>query len=254
MRRAASLAVIIAAIVASAVFLIAGITLTVISFGFSSGIQSSSATVTGPGAAILTDVVGTRRSIPGAQVVLRVESASGKAAFLGVAKPPAVDRFLAGVAYDVVTSLDGSTPNGNMRSVPGSDTAPNPTTSTIWDASAQSAAGLNASARLVWNLDETGRALVLMNADGSSDVSVRVITLISIATPGWRIVSISLIGLGVLLLIVAVIALRRLRHGPPPTPQHAASTRRWFRRRETSAADEPEQQPVIEVSGVDTAE
>ena len=242
MRRAASLAAIIAAIVASAVLLVAGITLTVIAFGYSSGIQSSSTTVTGPGAAILTVVIGTRRSIPGAQVVLRVESASGKAVFIGVANPAAVDRFLAGVAYDVVRSLDGRTTNGNMRSVPGGNSAPTPNTSTIWDASAQSAPGLNATARLVWNLDDTRRALVLMNADGSSDVSVRVVTLVSMATPGWRIVSISLIGLGVLFLIVALIALRRLRHGPPPTPQHAATSRRRLRRRE----------PAIEVSGADS--
>jgi len=263
-RRGVGLAAIIAVIVVSGLLLVLGIALTVLSFGFSSGIQSSSAVISGPGAAILSDVVGARRSIPGAQVVLRVESNSGTPVFVGVAEPEAVDRFLSGVAYDVVPRLDVSTNATNLRSVPGTSNAASPRSTSIWITSAQ-----GTSPRLVWNLDDTGRALVFMNADGSGGVSVRVVTLVSIASTGWKITSIALVGLGALLLVVSVIALRRVRRGPPATPQHAATSRRWGRRRgpgpdagapgpvaptttTTSENGQPGGDEAIEVSGVDS--
>ena len=246
MRRAGALVAIIVSIGVSTLVLVAGIALTVIAFGFNSGIQTSSAMISGPGTAILTDIVGTRRSVPGAQIVLRVDSVGGQPVFVGVADPQDVDRLLAGVAYDVLPGLDS---DAGLRSVPGGDQAPLPGRSRIWVASAQ-----GQSARLVWTFQDDRRALALMNANGSGAVSVRVVTLISLATPGWKIVSVSLVGLGVLGVILCALAVRRYRRGPAPVGQHAASPHKV----ETEATPEVAPGPMpdasnerVEVPGVD---
>jgi hypothetical protein len=125
---------------------------------------------------------------------VRVSSESGNAAgvFVGVGPADAVDAYLAGVAVDDVTDMTFDPFRLTVATRPGDYAAAPPDGQDFWVASASS----TSRAELTWPIEDGDHRLVVMNADGSSDVLTR--TRIQIDLPRVFPVSLAvLVGSGV---------------------------------------------------------
>ncbi len=118
--------------------------------------------------------LGSDRSRPGGvrfgdtTVRLQVRSTGEQPAFVGIARQADVDRYLSGVAHAQLKDVGVRPFAARYRYVDGRSSAPPPSEESIWVASAEGT-GLQS---LDWKLESGRWALVVMNADGSSGVSV----------------------------------------------------------------------------------
>jgi hypothetical protein len=136
--------------------------------------------------------------------------------FVGIAPEIDVDQYLAGVAHDEITDIDGREPQYRTRT--GDDTVAPPGDQDFWSVSA---AGVGTQ-EIVWEAEGGDWAGVLMNADGSpvvlADVDVG-------AKAGFVLpVALGMLGVGALLTVAAVVLIvvgamgMRRREEPLPPP------------------------------------
>ena len=97
-----------------------------------------------------------------------VESADDDAVFVGIADRDALAGYLDGVEHDVVTRFGGSPDDVSLERSEGS--APNqaPEAVDLWEARVQG----TGQQTLTWDVEAGAWALVVMNADGSPELSV----------------------------------------------------------------------------------
>jgi hypothetical protein len=103
-----------------------------------------------------------------ATVRIRAAADGGAPVFVGIARERDLDRYLAGVAHEQVTDVDGGAVGTQLRS--GAREAVPPTHQGFWVASAT---GPGAQ-RLEWKADGGDWAAVVMNADGTPGVRAAV--------------------------------------------------------------------------------
>ena len=121
-----------------------------------------------------------------------------QAVFIGIAPQSDLDRYLADVAHDRVTRIDNGEPvyrrQGNTV-----DPVATPAEQTFWVAQAAGAG----TQELTWSATSGRWAAVVMNADGSPGVSVRM----TVGARSDAIVPLALVlaGVGVVLTAVAVV-------------------------------------------------
>jgi hypothetical protein len=138
--------------------------------------------------------------------------------FVGVAPSADLDRYLAGVQHSTVVGFSdrsGSTVPQYVES-PGAGPKQPPGSSDIWVARASG----NGPVTLTWPMRSGTWSVVVMNADGSANVSADVRVGATFPGVGW--VSTGMIIAGVVLLLVTglllYIALRRQRTAEPTGP------------------------------------
>lgn len=130
-------------------------------------------------------------------VRLRVTSGAEAPVFVGIGPEVEVDAYLAGVAHDEVTGLDGNDAVLSHRT--GSPTADAPADETFWEASATG----TGTQQLDWKATDGRWAVVVMNADGSS--GVRADVDVGLRVDGAERIAAVLIGLGLALTALAVV-------------------------------------------------
>ena len=153
----------------------------------------------------LTEVPSWLADLVADPVDVRIEgsSAGGEALFVGIAATDDVDRYLSGVAYDEVKSLDvdGRTINSveySGREGAGSPTAPGD--EDFWEVSTEGV-GLQS---VQWSLERGNWTAVVMNADGSASVAAdlsfgaKISNIVAIAWAGLAFAAFSLLGGGYL--------------------------------------------------------
>jgi hypothetical protein len=162
-----------------------------------------------------------------ADVRLRVTSSAEAPVFVGIGPEVDVDAYLAGVAHDEVTGLDGNDAVLSRRA--GSSAAQAPTDQDLWVASASG----SGTQQLDWEAADGRWAVVLMNADGSPGVEADVD--VGVRVDGLLPLAVVLGGVGLVLTALAVVlivfgASGRERHEdtvpvppvvptPPPVPR-----------------------------------
>lgn len=149
------------------------------------------------------------------RVLLRGFAASGQQIFIGIGPQEDVARYLANVRHSELTKVDFSPFRVQYREVPGDAVPAAPGTQTFWSTSAQG----TGTQQIEWDL-RTGRwAMVVMNADGGTPVSVDLQAgvrsdLLWPVFIGLLISGIALLVVGVPLIVAGAAGLGR--HGPPP--------------------------------------
>jgi hypothetical protein len=153
-------------------------------------------------------------------VALRAQAADGGDIFIGVAPAADVDAYLANVQHATLVGIEDvngrSTPF--YRENPGTAPSVLPGDANIWTASA-SGPGRQ---ELSWAPRNGDWAVVVMNADGSSNVAANVSVGATAPVLGWVAVGLLIAG-GVLLLIAIAIVLAavqsaRSRPAAPAAP------------------------------------
>jgi hypothetical protein len=149
------------------------------------------------------------------RVLLRGTAASGQQIFIGIGPQEDVARYLANVRHSELTEVDFSPFRAQYREVPGDAVPAAPGTQPFWSTSAQG----TGTQQIEWDL-RTGRwAVVVMNADGGTPVSVDLQAgvrsdLLLPVFIGLLISGIALLAVGVPLIVAGAAGLGK--HGPPP--------------------------------------
>ena len=100
------------------------------------------------------------------QIQLDVSGGNSSGIFIGIGRTSDVDRYLAGVATDQVTDVGVRPFELRVDRVPGRAAAAAPAAQNIWVASAVS----GTDAQLRWPVSNGDYRLVVMNADGTSNL------------------------------------------------------------------------------------
>jgi hypothetical protein len=152
-------------------------------------------------------------------VRVRGTSATG-ALFIGIGPDADVQRYLSGVGHAEVTDVDFSPFDPTYRvSTGGAPPAP-PGQQSFW---AASAAGTGQQ-EIVWDFQSGQWSIVVMNADGASNVVADLqaggrFDILGPLTIGLLAGGFVLLAIGVPLLVAGAVGLGR--HGPPPAPPGA---------------------------------
>ncbi|MDN5747379.1 MAG: hypothetical protein L0H64_02440 [Pseudonocardia sp.] len=131
-------------------------------------------------------------------------TSDGTPAFVGIGQAVDVDRYLSGVATDVVAvGADGSVPTGLDRH-PGQTLAAPPTEQTSWAVSATSAS----TAEVTWPVQDGTYRIVVMNADGTPGMTTQVHAAVTVPRMfgfaiGALVGGLLLTGAGVAVLVAA---------------------------------------------------
>ncbi|GAB7006650.1 hypothetical protein JCM18899A_41230 [Nocardioides sp. AN3] len=144
---------------------------------------------------------------------------ASKPVFIGIAPTPQVRGYLAGVAHAVVIDIRNGTPL--YREIGGGPISSAPTQSLSWSAYASG----SGTQTLRWNADDGHWTVLLMNADGSPNVSAVLSTGATLPALGWGAATL-LVTAGLLAIVGLVLVLVSLPRAPasPPvsTPPAAA--------------------------------
>jgi hypothetical protein len=190
-------------------------------FGSAGALDSGEHPVSGTGAALVSDVshiqntrgVGPVTGWPSLRVTAHPAAVGD--VFVGIAPADAVDRYLAGVATDRVTDLTLRPFRLTVAPRAGAAIAAKPADQGFWVATATSDAASGTPAELTWQVRDGDYRLVVMNADGASQVSAR--ARVALHLPHAFAGSLALLGgaLGVIvigsgLVVVAAIGSRRI--------------------------------------------
>jgi hypothetical protein len=127
--------------------------------------------------------------------------------FIGIGRADEVDRYLAGVATDRVTDLELSPLELNSVRHDGSGSPGAPAEQNIWVASSTSS-----DAELSWEIRDGHYEVVMMNADGSTNVQAQTRIGVSMqdSTALWSLV----IGAGVVIMVIGgVVVIAASRRG-----------------------------------------
>ena len=149
------------------------------------------------------------------RVLLRGTASAGQQIFIGIGPQEDVARYLANVRHSELTEVDFSPFRAQYREIPGDAVPAAPGTQQFWSTSAQG----TGTQQVEWDL-RTGRwAVVIMNADGGTPVSVDLQAgvrsdLLWPVFIGLLISGIALLAVGVPLIVAGAAGLGK--HGPPP--------------------------------------
>ncbi len=140
--------------------------------------------------------------------------------FVGIGPTRDVEAYLANVAHTVITEVQFDPFDADYREIPGDEPAAAPNEQPFWDATAVGAGTQQAQ----WPVREGSWTVVVMNADGSPGVDVRLqagahIDLLGPLALGALAGAVVLLILGLPLLLAGAIGLGR--HGPPPAHRPA---------------------------------
>jgi hypothetical protein len=135
-------------------------------------------------------------------LTLSVTAPDGRAMFVGTAAPKDVDTYLAGAPYDVVVDMSSGR-TGTTRRVPGTQQPPPPAGQGFWTSQAT---GTPASLSTAISPSDT---VVVMNADAAQRVDADVVVTFTVKNAFRG--AIAGAGVGVLLLVLAVLAFWRAR-------------------------------------------
>jgi hypothetical protein len=141
---------------------------------------------------------------------VRIRSESERPVFVGIGPAAAVDRYVAGVAHDVVDDLDSDGDPEYARRRGGAPSAP-PASQTFWVASAMGAG----EQTLEWNPEDGDWRAVVMNEDASRGVAADLSIGAELDAVFW--IGIGLLALGVLAAAGAALAITaalRTSRGP----------------------------------------
>jgi hypothetical protein len=170
-----------------------------------------------PTRAIATDGVTIGTEIPKSLIgKVRVQAASAKPVFVGIARKATVDAYLAGTSYATVKDLDLDPFEVTYVAHSGSANPGPPASQTFW---AASAVGTD-TPHLTWKPKSGSWSIVVMNADGSPGVSADVTAGAKVAWLLWTGIGIAVVG--ALLLAAAALMLGRGRRGPQAPAAGAA--------------------------------
>jgi len=169
LKRVAWLLGALAVLTVAAGSLVSGITL-VSAFGSQGRVSADFASITGEGAALVSDGIGfqggsSAQSALG-KLTLGVTDQDGKPLFLGVAPDDPLFTYLQGVPYDVVSQVNAK--GYTLRQVPGGQTPSPPNGQGFWLLKAE---GVDPTIDLPANGDLSKSRIVVMNPDGSRPVN-----------------------------------------------------------------------------------
>jgi hypothetical protein len=175
-----------------------------------------------PTSAIATDEITIGTEVPkGLFGKVRLQASSAKPVFVGIARTPAVEAYLAGTSHANAKGIDLDPFTVTYVTHHGSASPARPAAQAFW---AASAVGTDA-AQLTWKPRSGSWSIVVMNADGSPGVAADVSAGVKAAWLLWAGIGVALAG--GLLLGAAVLMLVRGLRGPQapaagPTPALAA--------------------------------
>jgi hypothetical protein len=139
------------------------------------------------------------------KIRLTVDSRADAPVFVGIAPTEDVTRYLSGTSHALVTDVSYPDFEADYAPQPGNERPPAPTTRDFW------AASTNGSGRqeLTWDVEDGDWSVVVMNADASRDVDVRLSAGAEVpflAPLGWGFVvgGLLLLGLAAGATVVAV--------------------------------------------------
>jgi hypothetical protein len=144
----------------------------------------------------------------------------GTPVFLGIGPTAAVDRYLRGVAHDVVRDVDLHPFSVEYRTRAGTEEPGAPGDQDIWVASSEGPG----RRQIIWEPKSGNYTLVLMNADASRGVSADVSVGVEVRHL-WLIIGV-LFAVGLVLLVGGVAMIVAASHrasGGPPTPHETAA-------------------------------
>jgi hypothetical protein len=104
------------------------------------------------------------------KVRLRARSQDGKPVFVGIAPTDAAERYLRGVAHDLVTDVEYDPFRADQREMAGARRPGSPGEERFWAASAQGPG----TQTLTWDVEHGNWSVVVMNADASRGVDAEV--------------------------------------------------------------------------------
>ncbi|MFP5312930.1 MAG: DUF4389 domain-containing protein, partial [Actinomycetes bacterium] len=148
---------------------------------------------------------------------LRAESATpGKAVFIGIAPQAEVERYLSGVHHSELLNISQQPFRAEYRDVPGGSPASPPASQSFWNASVSG----SGEQELTWNLAAGAWEIVVMNADASQGVDVRLQAgfhsdLFQPAATGLLVGGIIALVIGIPLIVFGAAGLGR--HTAPPS-------------------------------------
>ena len=176
-------------------------------FGSDGSLSTAPARVSGSGVALVVeDISIDASSIPVpdgvGSLTLSVADTRGRTMFVGSAPSDTVDTYLTGAPYDVVVSVAAGS-DATTREVPGTQQPPPPTTQSFWTRQATGSPA-ELTARV-----SAATTLVVMNADATPGVDAELVVTLTVAR-AWTAAWIA-VGVGVLLLLLAILAFWRAR-------------------------------------------
>jgi hypothetical protein len=141
---------------------------------------------------------------------LRVTPRTDAAVFVGIGPTAAVDAYLADVAHTTVVDFNGTAGRGEpvYRDSPGGAPRSEPADAVPWTVQSQGAGTQD----VVWAVEDGDWTVVVMNADGSTDVAVDVAAGAEFPAVGWVMAFLLVVG-GLLLLLAAALIIGALRAG-----------------------------------------
>lgn len=134
------------------------------------------------------------------EMTVGARALNGKPLFIGLGSTTDVINYLNEVPRDVVTGISSS--QATVTAIPGTATPADPAVQGFWLASGQ-----GASPSLVLPSATTGSTLVVMNQDGSPNVSIEM--SVGVESPRVFYGAIALIVLGIILIILAIVFFRK---------------------------------------------
>lgn len=177
--------------------------------------ETASYALISPGLTVMID-----RDVPGVltdgagRLLLQGSAEAGREIFIGIAQQTDVVRYLESVRHSEVINVQFRPFRADYRDVPGSRAPAPPGQQDFWTATVQGAG----TQRLEWDVEPGNWALVIMNADASSQVTVDLQAgfrsdLLWPVFLGLLISGMVLLMVGVPLIVAGAAGLGR--HGPP---------------------------------------
>lgn len=144
----------------------------------------------------------------------------GREVFIGIAPTPQVRDYLAGTSHDVLTDVDLDPFRATYRRSPGASAPTEPGDETFWSASARG----SGSQSVQWDVAEGNWSVVVMNADASPGVDVRLSLGAKVGFIFW--LGVGLVIAGAILLaggaaMIYFSVRRPVRAMPPPAKSGA---------------------------------
>ncbi|MGZ8611986.1 MAG: hypothetical protein ACXWX0_06925 [Actinomycetota bacterium] len=156
---------------------------------------------------------------PSGLATVRIRAGSDAEVFVGIAARTDVDRYLDGVAHSVVDEIQSKPFRVTYRQVAGDATPAPPTGQTFWAASTSG----SGERTLTWELEQGAWVLVVMNADASQGIDVRLAA--GVKTGLLLPIGLGLLVFGLLVAVGAITLIVLSTRGKPPASSTATPER-----------------------------